>query len=187
MNTCTDALRFCPSASKLLDQWLILRPDATTCPSRKNFDPMTLGGALPDVFLVECHNDDLVSIRVAGSQTKNVTQKDRTGENVFDICHPSHVESVKSLYNRVCSEKVAAMSEYISVNKYGRFTAKSLHLPLLGEDNSVQYIVGVTKALPITEADKALEHNAHAHLSEMHVVYVDLFTDETPAIKRVAD
>lgn len=175
MDTPFDALRFCSSASTLLDHWLFLRADKPVCPAKKDFDPMALRSALPDVFLAERHSNDIAVIRVAGSETKYVTHKDRTGANIFSICHPSHIETLKTLYSKVCTNVVAAVSETIDSNIYGRFTAKSLHLPLLASDNSVRYVIGVTKALSLDKASLSKWQNEPASATKLDVFYTDLF------------
>lgn len=184
MTSPLEDLRFCDSASVLLDHWLSIKPDDQPCPLKSDFSPMQLKAALPDLFLAEQHNDNYAELRVVGSNIAEITGTDKTRANVYDICKQEHIQTIKQIYGQVRSGVVAAVSEHVINNQYGRRVAKSLHLPLRSNDNDIRFVVGVAKAMPITsyhhEIVSSVAHSMIGEsiitrsLMEMSVSYVPL-------------
>ncbi|WP_262694592.1 PAS domain-containing protein [Kordiimonas aquimaris] len=183
-------LRFCDSASVLLDYWLSIKADDQLCPLKRDFSPMQLKAALPDLFLAEQHNDNYAELRVVGSNIVEITGSDKTRANVYDICRPEHAPTIKQIYGEIRSGTVAAVSEHIINNQYGQRVAKSLHLPLRSNDNDVRFVVGVAKALPIaSDHHEIIGSSTHSvigqsiinrSLMDMSVSYVPLTQAYTP-------
>lgn len=144
-----DQLRFCRSASALIDHWLNLRQAGATCPSKSDFTPMKLGRHLPDVFMLEWVNEDTVFIRVAGTRTTNVTAQDSTGKNLLDVCLPEHASSFREFYHKMRSGGHAGVTEHPLPNAAFPCLAKSLQLPLLDKNGEPTFFVGVAKAISI--------------------------------------
>jgi len=149
MNNKYDELRFNASAGALLDQWAILRAPGSLCPAKQDFNPMTMGKYLPDVFMAEFVDEDHVIIRVAGSRTTDVTLHDTTGNNIMDNKAPGNRETLKHFYEKMRSGRYAGISENRLTNATRPSNAVALQLPLLDPEGRANFFVGVIKAVPI--------------------------------------
>lgn len=178
-----EELRFCDSAVSLLDYWFSIRKTGQLCPAKKDFSPMMMKSALPDIFLAEQHSPDYAELRVSGTNIQDITGLDKTGANVYDLCKPSQTRTLKSLYAKVAEGKYAAISEYTILNQYGRKHAKALHLPLMCKDGEVCYVVGAAKALIITKYDRQAILRTSAASDGMSVIYINIADIEIEKVK----
>ncbi len=142
-----NELRLYPSASTLVDYWLKLRQPGHPCPHKRDFSPMHLGKALPDVFLTEWIDPDNILIRVAGSNTSEITRADVTGRNLLDVVPSEHRDIIFDFYNKMRTDHCAVVTTYEPPRVLTPKIAKTLHLPLFDDDGIARFTVGVTKAI----------------------------------------
>ena len=149
MNSPLDSMRFCTSAEALIDHWLDLRSPDSLCPHKRDFSPMHIGKALPDVFLTEWRDEETVMVRVAGSRTPQVTEEDTTGKNILDVCLGEHRADFTEFYRKMRTGMFAGASVQPLPHLSSNLVAKSVQLPLLDDDGVARFFVGIVKALPI--------------------------------------
>lgn len=174
MTTPYEELFFCNSAIALLDYWFSIKKADQLCPSKRDFSPMMMKAALPDIFLTEQHNPNHAELRVSGTNIREITGADQTGANIYDICKPSQARTLKALYAKVAEGQHAAISEHVILNQYGRKHAKALHLPLMCKQGEICYVVGVAKAMNITKFDRQSIMRIAEEADGMSVTYVAL-------------
>lgn len=152
MNSQLDSMRFCTSAEALVDHWLDLRAPDRLCPYKRDFSPMHMGKALPDVFLTEWRDHNHVIVRVAGSRTSHVTVEDRTGQNILDVCLAEHRPDFTEFYSKLRTGEYAGVSEHPLPHLSSRMIAKSMQLPLLDDDGDARFFVGIVKTMPLAKS-----------------------------------
>lgn len=180
MNNRYDELRFNASADALLDYWLTLRAPGTLCPVKQDFNPMTMGKYLPDVFMAEFVDEDHVIIRVAGSRTTDVTHRDTTGNNLMDNSVPGNKATLKLFYMKMRSGMYAGVSEHRLIHAARPSNAISLQLPLLNENGDATFFVGVIKAAPINIEAQDIQLNSNTEQAVIHTSYTNLSVCRAP-------
>lgn len=185
MNSQLDSMRFCTSAEALVDHWLDLRAPDQLCPFKRDFSPMHMGKALPDVLLTEWRDDNHVMVRVAGSRTPQVTIEDRTGQNILDFCLTEHRPGFSEFYNKLRTGRFAGVSEHPLPHLSGSMIAKSMQLPLLDEDGEARYFVGIVKTIPIAKIHEDFRDQAASSGVSLNVWFQKLNTAEFASDKKI--
>lgn len=185
MNQPFDELRFCTSASALVDHWLDLRTPGQPCPYKKDFSPMRMGKTLPDVFLVESIDDDHLIIRVAGSRTSEVTQVDVTGQNMLDVCLPEHRSAMREFYVKMRSGNYAGVTEHALSKTLVPSTAKGLQFPLMCDKGDVKYFVGITRAEPMKKNLLDFRDKDKNAVVSLNVWFANLSVQEAPIDQKI--
>lgn len=185
MQNATDELRLYPSASALVDYWLELRKPGETCPFKRDFSPMHLGKTLPDVFLTEWFDADNILIRVAGSNTSEVMQQDVTGKNLLDVVPSEHRHAIGSFHKKMRADMCAVATVYDMPGLLTPKIARTLHLPLLDDDGSVGFFVGVTKAFSRERNDSNLRAMLSGPKASMTIRITNLSVSDAPTVTKI--
>lgn len=185
MNQPYDELRFCTSASALVDHWLDLRAPGQLCPLKKDFSPMRMGKTLPDVFLVECVDDDHQIVRVAGSRTSEVTQIDVTGQNMLDVCLPEHRSAIREFYIKMRTGCFAGVTEHALSKTALPSVAKGLQLPLMCDKGNVKYFVGITRAELMEKSQQDFRDRSKNSVVSLNVWFTNLNVQKAPIDQKI--
>ena len=180
-----DELRLYPSASALVDYWLELRKPGETCPYKSDFSPMHLGKVLPDVFLTEWLDANNILIRVAGSNTSDVMQQDVTGKNLLDVVPAEHRSAIGDFHKKMQNDLCAVATVYEMAGHLTPKIARTLHLPLLDDDGSVSFFVGVTKAHSKERNNANIRTMLSSSKTSMSVKIINLNVSNAPTVTKI--
>ena len=185
MQNAIDELRLYPSASALVDYWLELRKPGKYCPYKRDFSPMNLGKTLPDVFLTKWFDADKILIRVAGSNTSEVMQQDVTGKNWLDVVPSEHRHAIGDFHKQMRADRCAVSTVYDLPGMLTSKIARTVHLPLLDDDGSVGYFVGVTKAFSKERNDSNIRAMLSGSKPSMTIKITDLNVSDAPTVTKI--
>ena len=180
MNNLYEELRFNASADALLDQWMNLRAPGALCPNKQDFNPMTMGKHLPDVFMAEFVDNDHVMVRVAGSRTTDVTRRDTTGSNIMDNGGTNNKDTLVHFYTKMRTGLYAGISEHHLHNAARPSKVIALQLPLLDADGKANFFVGIIKAERSNENSQSIQHNLEKTQTVIHTSFTNLSVHRAP-------
>lgn len=139
----------------LLNYWETL-PVLQKIPCRKDVDPINIAPTiLPHIFLCSLQYDPFtVKFRLQGTYINGLLGQDYRGKELNEETFGTSAETVKELYRHVADGRAAtAAHQRIKSTTGVEILTEVLYLPLLGETDKVEFILGSIDTLQQNQID----------------------------------
>jgi hypothetical protein len=131
---------------RLFNYWATLGAHAGGLPDLRSFDPVTVPGLLPYIWIVEVEpTSHRFRIRLAGESINAVYGHNIGGKFFTEIFHPREVSTIVERYTRCLSEPAAFYAQGHVYAAAGRLCiGERLGLPMVGRSGKTDTLIGVT-------------------------------------------
>ncbi|MBV1900767.1 MAG: PAS domain-containing protein [Kordiimonadaceae bacterium] len=168
--------QFPNTPQRLIDYWASLPTQAgASCPTRANFSVKGITSFMPEVFIIECAEGDVLRILQIGTKLDRDIGRDLTHKDILKVLPAEHVSGEMAFYRNLCRTPCAGMTTHSLQNTIGWPSLyKAVLLPLLDASGDVRFFVGAGTLLRMEEAvaDVALEDMDFGQLPERQ--YLDI-------------
>ena len=140
-----------PAQCELFDYWLSCSRDGAT-PTRQAFTPVAIPHLLPNVSLIDVVQSGRFRIRLAGTQLRDVFDREITGLQVSELERMSSA----GYWQRACASVVETGLPMQGAIKSPRITKDHLvqfwlRLPFAADDGSIRQVLGFDVCVPAAD------------------------------------
>ncbi len=145
------------ATQKLVAYWQTLpKAGGTNCPERRVFQSgPVVAPYLSELFIIEWHSIDQITIRLSGTKLDRILGREVTGENLFDLLPAELLEEEMIYYSHLRDTACAGMLTRAAKNlKNMPIVYRTIHLPLVNRHGELKYWIGSGSVLSETQVER---------------------------------
>lgn len=171
-----QALSYSDATEALARYWHDLpRREGEFCPRRSDFRLNEIAPHLEETYMSKWGGPDELIILASGSALVKILGADITGKNIFDLVPPENAVQQKEYYRQLRTQPCAgALTRWGASLKERPFVYRTMQLPLLGDDGTVQFFVGTGVIKTSFKIGDQLSIDDKVYVEQHEQVFVDI-------------